>query len=56
MSLEGSVTKSEMHPDSLGQGFPTKVRQRAVMRKEEPLMDAWESELEAILKFECCIL
>ena len=39
MSLDKSVIDLEMHPHSLGQGFPPKVRRRAMRRKEELLME-----------------
>ena len=46
MSSERSVTDSEMYPYSLWQGLPPKVIRRAMSRKEESLMDAWDRDLE----------
>ena len=50
------MTDSEMHHHSLGQDYPPKVRQRAMRRKEELLMDAWERDLEAVLEIKYCFL
>ena len=55
MLLDKSVTDSEMHPHSLEHGFPPKVRRRAMRRKEEPLMEAWERNFEAVLVLRCCL-
>ena len=49
MTLDRSVTDFEMHPHSLGHGFLSKVRWNAMRRKEEPLMEAWERDFEAVL-------
>ena len=56
MSLDISVTNSEMHPHSLGHGFPPKVRRRTTRRKEDPLMEAWERDFEAVLALRCYLL
>ena len=56
MLLDRSVTDSEMHPHSLGHDFPPKVRRRAMRRKEEPLMEAWARDFEAVLSLRCCLL
>ena len=51
MLLDRSMTDSKMYPHSLGQGLTPNIRQRAMRRKEEPLMDACERDLEVILDF-----
>ena len=56
MSLDRSVTDSEIHPHSLGHGFPPKVRRRAMTRKGDTLMEAWERDFEDVLALRCCLL